>query len=224
MTGNILAGESFIPAPAGKAFLLATVRIRAGAEAVRFSTADGVVSLVSEGVEMPVLGVAAPKGAFAVGARQAALDIPPMSSQVETFVFVVPADLTGGAIYVTDVAVADLPKLPKRRRPGRKRMRGTYTEVARFLKLGFRDPIMERVRRAGKHEIVITGRNGPLNVAIPKTSLTGRAKPDGNGAFTAELTDGSAKLPSRLRFHSDGKHLVLYLADAPYHQVVYEKQ
>ena len=224
-TLDILTGDGLIPAPAGKAFVVATVRIRAGEEPVRFDAAGTGVRLVFGGGDTPSLGVPAAKDAFAVGPRQAAVDIPPMSSHMLTLAFLAPTTLQKGArILIDGVAEAPLPPLPKLRTPDRKRLSGSYAEAARFLKLGFADPAMERIRTSGKHDMVITGRKDHLEVAIGKTGLTGQATREPDGSYKADLTDGSAKLAGRLRVLGDGKHVVLYLSDDPYHQVVYRKQ
>ena len=159
-----------------------------------------------------------------MGAQELQMKIPPTASRVETFVFVVPPDLTGGALHVAGVGQMPLRDLPKIRSPKRKELPGTYAETARFLKLSFADPVMEELRAAGRHQIVITGNKDRLDIAIPPTPIRGQATPDGNGAYKAVLRDGSKALAGRMRFLPDGRRLVLYLADAPYHQVVYERR
>ena len=105
----------------------------------------------------------------------------------------------------------------------RNELPGTYGETARFLKLSFADPVMEKLRAAGSHRMVITGRKDHLDVAIPQTPIRGQATSDGGGTYKLDLTDGPKTLAGWLRFLPDGRRLVLYLADAPYHQVVYER-
>ncbi len=221
---DVLTETGLIPAPAGKAFLQATVRIRAGSEPVAVDTADGSVTVEMGGVSIPTLGLPAPKGAFAIGGRQTTMSIPPTASRIETLVFVVPAGATGGKVRIAGVGEADLPSLPRPPNPKRNRLPGTYGETSRFLKLAFADPVMEKLRSAGRHQIVVTARKDRLDIALPQASIRGQATRDVDGSYEAVLTGGGKKLTGRLRFLPDGRHLVLYLADGPYHQVVYERQ
>ena len=219
---DVLAGASGVPAPAGKAFLRATVRISAGSEAATVDT-RGVTLQTGDG-EIPTLGVPAPEQSFAVGGRRQKMTIPPAASRMETFLFVVPPDLPGGKIRIAGVGELLLPKLKPLARPARDKLPGLYVEAARFLKLSFDDAVMEAVRSAPRQRVMIRPEENHFQVSILRTPIRGRATPEPDGSYKVVLAEGAKALTGRLRLLEGGRGLVLYLADGPYHQVVYDRR
>ncbi|KPK85707.1 MAG: hypothetical protein AMJ81_03115, partial [Phycisphaerae bacterium SM23_33] len=94
----------------------------------------------------------------------------------------------------------------------------------RHLKLSFDDPVMEQVRASGRHQLVITADRQRFKIAVPPTGLSGTCIFQQQGLYAAVFTHGGKALPCHLRLLPGGKQLVLYLADRPYHQVIYEKR
>jgi len=220
---SALAGKALVPAPAGQAFLTAAVRITAGSEPVEIDTGAGAVTLTAGEREIPALG-APPEGDFAIGARRRRMTVPPTASRIELFMFLVPRDLAGGTVRVAGVGEAELPALAPASRPRKADLPGSYAEAGRFLRLSSANPVLERVRAAPRHKLLVTAEANHFAVAVTGTPIRGQATPAGDGSFKALLTDGSSAVAGRLRLLPGGRQLVLYLGDGPYQQVVYEKQ
>ena len=59
------------------------------------------------------------------------------------------------------------------------------------------------------------------NASLPLEAV---ARPLGDGVYTVTLEQGGSKLDCHLRLVGSGRRLILYLADKPYHQIIFERQ
>lgn len=219
-----LGGGGFVPAPLNKAFLEVEVRMTAGGKEIGLDTAGGDVVLATPSGDVRALGIAAAGGAVPSPARPGAIAIPSAAARVESFVFLVPAKLTGGTLRMAALGSAPLPHLPRRPPLAAAAIVGKYAEARRHLKLSFADPIMELLRSGPRHRLVVTAEKVNFRIAISPAPVQGMARPVGDGVYAAVLGYGSVWLKCHVRVVEPGKRLILYLADRPYHQIIFQKQ
>ena len=102
---------------------------------------------------------------------------------------------------------------------------GTYHEAPpRNLQPMLRDPVMAAIQSAPGHQIVVKEGETALAVSIPAASVSGTARPGDSGMYQAVLRNGAAELKCAMRMTQDGKGLILYLADQPFHQITYARE
>lgn len=217
--------DGLIPAPIGRMFLSVTTNIFVGRDAMSIDTTGGAVVLDSGQGRIAPLGLAAGGSPVPRAARAGVINIPPSATRLETFVFLVPEGLAGGKLVIAGVGEAELPSLKRPAAAAPSSLSGHYIEAGRYLRLAFKNPVMERLRASPAHRLIIrkSGKNRTMFV-LPPTILHGQARPDGNGIFTAILTDGKNSLTCRLRLIDSGRRVILYLSEKPYHQIIYEKK
>ena len=142
----------------------------------------------------------------------------------ETFVLLAPADVAVGTLTIAGPGDAPLPALPKLRVPPPGAVAGTYVEQARHLKFAFSHPVMERLRLSPGQQLVITPAGDRFNVRIAAAGISGQATPGDDGLCAATLTDGRSRLDCRLRLVASPAAVILYLAEKPFHQIVYGRK
>ena len=103
---------------------------------------------------------------------------------------------------------------------------GNYTESARYLKLEFDNPIMERLRLGPPGRLIITKHRDQYKLFIPQVGMRGiiLQKDDDKNEYPVILSSGGDTLRCRFRAIDSGKRIILYLSDKPYHQVIYSKK
>lgn len=218
-----LGGDGFVPAPLGKAFLDVEVRMQAGRREARLDPVGDVV-LATPDAEIRALGVAAAGAAVPTAARTGAITIPPAASLTETFVFLVPATLADGTIQVSGIGSAALPHLPHTPPPAALAIVGTHVEAGRYLKLSFPDPIMESLRAGPRHKFVARRDQDEFRLTFASLPLEAVGRLLGDGVYAVTLEQGGSRLDCHLRLVGSGRRLILYLADKPYHQIIFERQ
>jgi len=218
-----LAAGGTVPAPFDKAFLNVTVRITAGDKPVTIDPAAEATVTVDGETQVPSLGIVRLDEAVPIAAKNITFSIPPDESRTPTFVFAVPTDFEGGRLKVAGVGERDLANVtaPGIVAPGS--LAGTYVEAARYLRIGFNDPIKEALRASVPHRLVIRPNGEAFEVAVALAGLTGQAG-EVQGRTLATLTDGTHTLRCGLRLIDGGKKLVLYLAKSPYQQIIYARK
>lgn len=221
---GVLAADGLLPAPPGKAYLEVVARLSAGREPLKVNPSAGEVVVETDAGSFPAVGVAAGRGPLPLLLPSGTVAVPPTASRLETFIFLVPTELTGGKLKVAGVGQAELAGLDRLAAPPPGGLAGTYVERARLLRVAFDQPVMERLRSAGRGELVVRSAQKGLLVELRPADLRGSASPQPDGTYALKLADRSGSLSCLLRPADGGKRVVLYLDKAPYHQVVYEKQ
>ncbi len=219
-----LGGDGFVPAPLEQAFLEVTVSMTVQGQLARLAVPGRDVSLHTSAGTTPALGLAAHDLAVPLAARAASVDLSPGSPREQTFVFLVPAAFAEGALEVKGVGTAGLPPLPHPPPPSAMSLVGEYVEAGRHLRISFEDPIMEGLRAGPAHRMAVTAEDGTFPVAITPGPLKGLARPLGDGEYELTLASNGRRLDGHLRLLEGEKRLVLYLADRPYHQIIFQKQ
>ena len=101
---------------------------------------------------------------------------------------------------------------------------GSYKEKPpRNLKPLLRHPVMAAIQSAPRHRIVVRRSKEGFVVSIPEAAVEGKAKSLGGGLYKAVLKRSADALDCKLRLINGGRGLILYLSDAPFHQVTYER-
>jgi hypothetical protein len=221
---SVLAGDGLVPAPLGEAFLLLSLQVTAGEEPLRLDVAPGTVALEAAGRRIPALGVPAGESSLPLPGRPAVISVPAGATRQVTLVFLAAEDLNEATLKVTGAGDLPLPPLPRPRPLAPETLAGTYQEAGRYLRLSFPDPLMEQVRSAGPGRLVIRPQAGGFQVVLSPPGLRGQARAEAGGAFLVRLTDGARALPCHLRLADGGAKLILYLAGAPFHQIIYDRQ
>lgn len=216
-----LGPDGLVPAPLGKCYVEVTADVTAGAEAPNVEAAGGVV-LASGGTEFAAI-VRPADGPLPLVARASAATVPAVGSQTESFVFVVPATVRTGTIEVLGVGAAPLGRIERTDAPPVEALAGTYEETSRRLKVAFDHPAMERVRASGKGRLVVTPDGDEFLVRLSTAGLAGAAQFEREGTYKALLAGRDGDLSCHLRLIDGGSKLVLYLADKPYHHVIYRR-
>ena len=220
----VLGGDGFVPAPLGKAFLTVDVRISAGPEPVALDTAGrGIALRTREGDTRP-LGLPAPEGLIPTPARAGTIVVPAKATRQASLVFLVPEGFTRGTLQIAGLGEAELAILSILHLSPAGDVVGEWTEAGRYLKLGFDDPIMERLRTGPKLRLVVAAAGQSFTLVLVPMSLHGQARFIGDGTYAFAVKSGSRSLTWHLRLAAQGKRLILYLADKPYHQVIFERQ
>lgn len=221
---SALAGGGAVPAPLKQAFVRVTARMSAGDKPLAFRAAGGGVVLDIVKRKIPALGVASPGGPVPQAGRDATITIAAAGTREETFVFLAPGDVAAGTLKIAGLGDANLPALPKLRLPPPGAVAGTYVEQARRLKFAFSHPVMERLRLSPGQQLVITPAGERFNVRIADAGISGQATPGDDGLCAATLTDGRSRLDCRLRLVASPAAVILYLAEKPFHQIVYGRK
>jgi len=200
------------------------VQLSAGPEPLNVDPGTGKVMLETETGEFAVLGTGPGGSLLPLLMLPVRVTVPPTASRVERFVFLVPTDLVGGKLKVAGVGEAELGKLDRPATSSPPELRGSYVEKARLLRVAFEQPVMEQVRSAGRGELVVRPAKDGLAVELRPVELRGKARPRPDGSYALVLAGRAGSLSCILRPAGGGKRMVLYLDDAPYHQVIYERR
>jgi hypothetical protein len=213
-----------VPAPLKCAFLEVKVRIAAGAKPVSFPASGKAVGLDTPAGRLVPLGLAADEPATRRPARAGTVSVAPGQAAVETLVFLVPTNLTRGALAIAGLRRAALPAVPIPPPPPPDAIVGTWEEAGRYLKAAYDDPLADRLRAAPKHRLLISGQQGQFAISLPPTGFTGWSRLKDDGTYSAVLESGMMGLECCLCLAGHGKCLVLHLAEGFDHQIVYEKR
>lgn len=194
---------------------------------VVFSPADGEVRIAPE--SMQVQAGQQPCKLAALGASGAGQKLLPPSALVvpagqafrQRLVFLVPEDFSAGKLTVVGAGEAQVSS-PRRfvPPPG---LEGRFVESQRFLRVGFDQPLLEKIRRGDRGQLLLRRAGDGVRVDLPELGLGGQATPVPEGGWSLALGDGQGQLTCRLRLVEPDR-LVLYLSDRPYHQIVYERR
>jgi len=218
-----LGPAGMVPAPLQQAYAVVTVHLQAGAEGLTIDPARGRVTLSAGGQDYPAIGTPA-GGPVPLAAKVGSITVPAKASSDQSFVFLVPTGARSGTIRVAGLPDAEAPLIERTDPPPPEALAGTYKEASRRLKLAFNDPFLERIRAAGAGKLTVTADGKAFDVSLPAAGLTGKANFDRDGIYRLLLADGRDERQCHLRLVDGGAKLVLYLADKPYHQVIYTRQ
>jgi hypothetical protein len=220
---DTFASGGYRPAAPGKLYAKVALSIQGGAEAFSVPNAGKAIHLELDDTVYPSLGEPLKDPMIPVRARRRVLEIAPDATEVVTLLFEVPAEPMTGRLYVQGLPsqVIALPA-PSVARTG---FDGTWRERSpRNLKPLLTEPVMARLQQTPEQHIVITQSRGQWRLAIPDADVRGVLEPQTDGTAKASLSYGSDRLDATLRLTRDGERLVLYLDEAPLHQMTYQRE
>ena len=218
------AGEGYAPARPDRVYRKITAVVQAGDKPVSLKTYGADVTLSVGGETYASLGSPASAGMLAMHPAQRTFEMKPRTSKRVTFLFDVPAEpasfgagvLALQSIEEIDVPAAappagDIPAQPTK-----------FVEAPpRNLRPMLQHPVMAAVQGAINQTLVLSNGGAVLKITIPEASVSGTAVETSPGHYTATLRRDEATLACRLRVLDQGKRVILYLADEPFHEITY---
>ncbi len=225
--GSVFLHEGYRPAGPRNLFLTIEVELFAGASPFDLRTDAAGISLEIDG-----------KTYAPLTADAAAVDLPPVPRAQDLHVpagglarvrllFEAPA-----SVFTAVLRIAGVDE-PVRVRPdttvtsqGQWGIEGTYEELPpRNLKPELDDPVMAALQRAGNSRLVVRDTPDGVQVELPAAGVTGtgQAVKGERGLWDVTLHGEGAARQARLRLFADGKRVLLYLADEPFHQITYRR-
>lgn len=217
--------DNGIPAKLGKVFLYVSCDITAGSGDLKISPVRDV-SIDCKIGQIPPLGVADENLAILQLARNDDFVINARKHRRIKFVFVIPEGISMAMLRVEGVKNIILPGLTKPFPISLSGLVGNYSESARYLKLEFDNPIMERFRLGPPGRLIIRKHRDQYKLFIPQIGMRGiiLQKDDDKNEYPVILSAGGDTLRCRFRAIDSGKRIILYLSNKPYHQLIYSKK
>lgn len=217
------AANGYIPARLGQTYWHITANVKAGEEPMTFRTYGADVTLTVAGKPLPSLGTRAGPMAPPLPGRKRTVALPPNQAEKLTFVFEVPITTETATFKVGDLPGVEVKASGKPQVPPGTDLAGLYQEAApRNLKPLLRDPVMRAIQAAPDQKMYIHSRSADqFQVAIPAAGVLGMAKPAAVGVYQAVLSSEDNRLPCTLRSCADGRRIILYLRNEPFHQITY---
>jgi hypothetical protein len=222
-SAGVFAAGGYRPAPPGRVYVRVTVAVTAGEKPLSLRTFGDDVVLELAGEKVASLGLAAEAASLFVQAEPRVVRVEPGAKRELTFLFETPQKAGQATLVIAPDTKAPAGYLALK--PPDASPVGRYVEAApRNLKPLLRDPVMAAVQAAGGQQLIVRQRARSLQVQIPSAGVTGSAQSAGEGVYAAALRHEGHLLRCKLRLIEGGKRLVLYLSDAPFHQLTYERQ
>ncbi len=220
---QLFATQGYRPARPGWLYCNITLDLTGGSAGLELLPAGRSVVLMHDGKRYVSLGRALQQAAVPVRASQSVLRLDPLGTQTATFLFELPATSGQAELNIDRIGqvVVELPEPPA----PVGRLEGLWVEQPpRNLKPLLDDPIMARLQSLTASQLHIRNSgHGGLLLDVPAAGLAGPVIPQSTaGQADVTLTDGTNQLPCLLRLTHDGR-LLLYLDDAPMHQITYRR-
>jgi uncharacterized CHY-type Zn-finger protein len=217
------ASNGYWPAGPGRLYCKATVFLKAGNETAAFANHGGDVILRLGTQTYQSLGEPLHLAYAPIQARRDKVAFNPMQERGLTFLFEVPAGEETGFLEVRGFGTMDvkLPAVPT----AADRIVGTYREAPpRNLKPFLDDPVMQAVQEAMPQRLLVEAETIGYAVRIPEANITGQARHAIGGLFDLTLWKDEQSLDCKLRILPGGETLILYLNEAPLHQMTYSRE
>jgi ribosomal protein S27E len=216
---SLFALEGYGAAPLGREFWRVTVQIEAEGGSVTINGQD--IALTCGSYTGTFRGIYDRRRPFELD--DARLSISEGMSRVVTFVFEMPSMAVGPEITV-HIGDMDPVKLETPSSlTSEDDLGGTYYEVPpRNLRPILADPVMKTLQTQMPGEIILTPDGARYTLAFPGCDVTGVALLAAEGMYRTSLTLGDDSILAFLR-QAGPDRLVLYLADAPFHQITFAR-
>ena len=218
----LFAGAGYFPALPDQVYAKITVTVTAGG--LKFPmTSDGPVLLDGD-KKYPSLGAVAGKSVVPALSMRQSYAIEPGTPKTMTLLFAVPSVLAHARLSIPPaVATVDLPSPAKAQPSGA--IVGTYAEKPpRNLQPLLRNPVMAAVQGAANQTLEVRQGKDSFDVSIPAAGVSGSVKATGPNVYQGQLNCQGQSLPCSFRLADEGKLLILYLSEEPFHQMTYQKK
>jgi hypothetical protein len=216
-----LAG-GYDAAPLGRIYWKVAATITAGPAPLRVRPfGDGAILLWPEG-NAPCRGVLEAGNWPAQRLARRELALAAGESAKVTLVFDVPQGLSEASLQIAGLKPASARSATGPTAPGGTLQAGTYAESPpRNLRPLLEDAVMAALQSAAKLELIVARQGEGFTVSLPAAGADGTASPAGPGTYAVHLQRGPATLDGWLRTAGGGRLAVLYLEDAPFHQITF---
>lgn len=220
---STFASGGYYPAGPGRRYCTLSVRIQSPAnKPLHFAPAEAA-RLVLDDATYPCLGEAVPDAQLPLVAKQRKVKLSPAAAVTLHLLFELPARETRGTLRIDALGELEIP-LPAPA-TGNTSPTGRFVEVApRNLKVLLTDPVMAAIQSAARQELQIRQNGSLLDVRIPDAEVIGQARPVGKNVYAVVLRHGPHSIEGTLRLLPDGQRIVLYLRNAPMHQMTYRRK
>lgn len=219
---ELFASGGYFPAPPGQVYLKVAITVIGGGEKFMLSTDSPTLQAGDQSYTS--LGQESAGAVVPVRATRQAIFIDAKAVQKLTLLFLVPEKLAKARLVAPPMEAAlTLPSAP-RELPADAAV-GAYVEAPpRNLKPVLADPVMAALQTTPAQSLEVVKDGPALAVRIPAAGVRGVLQPSGPCLYQARLDLGSQSLQCKFRLAQDGKLLVLYLTDDPFHQITYQRK
>jgi hypothetical protein len=220
-TWHWFASGGYYPAPRQRLFCRLEARLRAGGKPVRLENHGPAVTLSLEGKTYPSLGEVVEEAFLPVRASRRTLHLPAGSEGTHVFLFELPAAGGTGQLQIEWLGRVEvtLPVPPEAGVP----QEGEYVEaLPRNLKPLLTDPVISAILSAPETTLQIRQDGKILRLRVTKANVVGRTRGAETSCREMVLHNGPHSLSGWLRALPD-QRIILYLGDAPMHQITYRR-
>lgn len=220
---DAFASGGYRPARPGRLYCKISVTFDGGTAGLELPNAGRAIILELSEQRYPSLGEPIEKPRVPVIAARRILRIEPGRQQDVTFLFECPPGGGAGLLQIDGLRdlVLTVPAPPET--PAS--FVGSWSEaLPRNLKPLLTDPVMARLQQTPEQNLHIREQGGKLLVDIPHARVAGAFDAPTTGRQTqGTLHYREHSLPCLVRLAPDGQTLLLYLSDAPMHQLTYRR-
>ncbi|MBN1943096.1 MAG: hypothetical protein JW849_07355 [Phycisphaerae bacterium] len=220
---SVFASGKYYPAPPGRRYCTISVRLQSPDEKpLRFAPAEAA-KLVLGNVTHACLGEPVENAQLPVRCRQRTIELPAAHHATVRLLFDLPEAAGRGTLHLDglgELAVALAAPAGAKASPA-----GRFVEAPpRNLKVLLSDPVMAVIQSAAQQELRIRKSGNVFDVRIDEAEVIGQARPAGGDVYTVTLRHGPHSIEGALRLLPDGRQIVLYLSNAPMHQITYQRK
>ena len=221
---DVFATGGYCPAPVGFVYWKVKLALTAGDTFIAFGARGEDVSIKVGAKDYRSLGTLLREPDLPIRARPGRIEVPVHQTREVELLFEVNQAGRVGELRIADVG--NLRVGPVTPPPGGdvRSAVGAYREIPpRNLKPLLRDPVMAAIQSAPDQRLVIGRERSELTVRIDPAGVTGTVRP-ANGVLEGVVHHRGDSLICKLRPIRSGEGLILYLKDAPFHQLTYAKE
>jgi len=222
---DVFAVDGYRPAAPRKVYWKLKLQLTAGAHDLSIKTYGDGIKLKVGRKTIASLGTVEGSPLLRLGPRRETIELSSGASRLIEALFEVPASARVGRLNVPGVGEAQVGPIDAAAAPGPLAAVGSYVESApRNLRPLLGDPVMAAIQSAAGQTLIVARNGNELTVEIPAAGVAGTARSLGGGIYEAMLLRGEHSLPCKLRLIRQGKAMILYLEDEPFHQLTYVKR
>jgi hypothetical protein len=225
VSASLFAADGYFPAPAEQVYVKIAITVKVPAKGEKLLLASDGPYLTDGDKQFLSLG-AAPEGktVVPVPAVKQSYSIEPGASRTMTLLFTVPSTLAKARLSILSAEVTlDLPSAPRELLADS--IVGTFAEKPpRNLQPLLRNLVMEAVQNAPNQTLEVRQGKDGFDVSVPAAGVSGSVKMIRAGLYQGLLKARDQSLPCKFRLAEEGRLLILYMGDEPFHQMTYQKK
>jgi hypothetical protein len=226
VSASLFAADGYFPAPVDQVYVKVAVTVKVPAKGEKLLLAsDGPFLQDGDKQLSSSLGtVVEGKTVVPVPAVKQSYAIEPGASRTMTLLFAVPSTLASARLSILSAEVT-LDLHPAAKELPADAIVGTFAErPPRNLQPLLRNPVMEAVQNAPNQTLEVRKGTDGFDISVPGAGVRGSIKAIRPGLYQGPLKARDQSLLCRFRLADEGKLLILYLSDEPFHQMTYQKK